>query len=136
MHSNGDESYDDYVDAFIARNRDALNQSLRSCRHEAAEGKLSTKDVHDGAYDTKMTDLYVFRIDRRGLSPSPLRGPPPPHFVRRRKMKARLFAFLHCAKRGGLVAAACQRRARTSRAMTEGARSRVINDQFFSILDP
>ncbi|HEY2071420.1 MAG TPA: hypothetical protein VGG48_17815 [Rhizomicrobium sp.] len=35
------------TDAFIARNRDALNASIRQARHEVAEGKTSTKSMDD-----------------------------------------------------------------------------------------
>lgn len=42
-----DERYRDQVDGYIARNRDALNESLRRARQEFAEGKVSTKSFDD-----------------------------------------------------------------------------------------
>jgi hypothetical protein len=40
-----DERHRDEVDAFIVRNRDALNKSLRKSRREVAEGKVSRKNI-------------------------------------------------------------------------------------------
>jgi len=40
-----DERHGDDVDAFIDRNREALNESIRRSRAEVAEGKASTKNI-------------------------------------------------------------------------------------------
>jgi hypothetical protein len=40
-----DERHADETDAFITRNRDALNDSLRRSRKEIADGKVSKKTV-------------------------------------------------------------------------------------------
>jgi hypothetical protein len=40
-----DERYGAQTDAFIARNREALNRSLRGARREVAEGTISTKGI-------------------------------------------------------------------------------------------
>ncbi len=42
-----DERHRDEVDGFLARNRDALNASIRRSRKELAEGKASTKTIDD-----------------------------------------------------------------------------------------
>jgi len=42
-----DERYRDEMDAFIARNRDALNDSIRRGRKEFAEGKMSSRTIDD-----------------------------------------------------------------------------------------
>ncbi len=42
-----DERYRDEVDAFIARNRDALNASIRRGRKEVTEGDLPTDTIED-----------------------------------------------------------------------------------------
>ncbi len=42
-----DERHSDQVDSFIARNRDALNASIRKGRKELAEGKTSSKSIDD-----------------------------------------------------------------------------------------
>jgi antitoxin ParD1/3/4 len=42
-----DERYRDEMDAFIARNRDALNASIRRGRKEVAEGKMSSRTIDD-----------------------------------------------------------------------------------------
>lgn len=42
-----DERYRDEVDAFVARNRDALNASIRRGRKEVAEGKMSSRTIED-----------------------------------------------------------------------------------------
>lgn len=40
-----DERYRDQVDDYIARNRDALNESIQKSRREIAAGKSSTKTI-------------------------------------------------------------------------------------------
>ncbi len=35
------------IEAYVARNRDALNASIRKGRKELAEGKISTKSIDD-----------------------------------------------------------------------------------------
>jgi hypothetical protein len=40
-----DERHSGETDAFIARNREALSRSIRHSRSEAAEGKVSKKDI-------------------------------------------------------------------------------------------
>ncbi len=42
-----DERHRDEVDAFITRNRDALNASIRRGRKEVAEGKTSPRTIDD-----------------------------------------------------------------------------------------
>jgi len=42
-----DERHRDQVDGYIARNRDALNESIRRSRREFAEGKISSKTFDD-----------------------------------------------------------------------------------------
>jgi hypothetical protein len=42
-----DERHRDQVDGYVARNRDALNESIRRARQEFAEGKISTKSFDD-----------------------------------------------------------------------------------------
>ena len=42
-----DERYRDEVDAFVARNRDALNASIHRGRKEVAEGNLPTDTIED-----------------------------------------------------------------------------------------
>ena len=42
-----DERHCDLVDDFVARNRDALNASIRKGRKELAAGKVSTKSIDE-----------------------------------------------------------------------------------------
>jgi hypothetical protein len=42
-----DERHRDQVDGYVARNRNALNESIRRARQEFAEGKVSTKSFSD-----------------------------------------------------------------------------------------
>ncbi|MEO6341233.1 MAG: hypothetical protein ABIO39_14420 [Caulobacteraceae bacterium] len=42
-----DERDRDQVDAFIARNREALNESIALSRREAAEGQTSPRTIED-----------------------------------------------------------------------------------------
>ncbi len=42
-----DERDRDQVDAFVARNREALNRSIRVARREAEEGQLSERTIDD-----------------------------------------------------------------------------------------
>jgi hypothetical protein len=42
-----DERYTDQVDAFVARNRDALNDFIREARKQVAAGKISTKSIDE-----------------------------------------------------------------------------------------
>ncbi|MGD0865012.1 MAG: hypothetical protein ABSA49_05600 [Rhizomicrobium sp.] len=42
-----DERHRDQVDGYVARNRDALNESIRRSRQEFVEGKISAKTFDD-----------------------------------------------------------------------------------------
>jgi hypothetical protein len=42
-----DERHGDQIDAFIARNRDALNESIREARRQVAAGEVSKKSIDD-----------------------------------------------------------------------------------------
>jgi hypothetical protein len=42
-----DERHADDVGAYIARNRDALNESIKRSRAETASGKISGKSIDD-----------------------------------------------------------------------------------------
>jgi antitoxin ParD1/3/4 len=42
-----DERHRYQVDGYVARNRDALNESIRRTRQEFAEGKISAKSFDD-----------------------------------------------------------------------------------------
>lgn len=42
-----DERYGDEIDAYVARNREALNKSIVNGRKELAAGTISTKSIED-----------------------------------------------------------------------------------------